>query len=261
MTKYQIIFMWLSVAFVFGAIVGSFLNVCIYRIPNGMSVVSPRSRCPECESPIPWYLNVPILSWLLLLGKCATCKTSISIRYPLIEALNGLLYALVFYYFFVSWATPVYFVFISMLVVITFIDLDYQVIPNVISFPGIIFGFLSSFIVPWLFWADSLMGIIAGGGLLFLIAAGYQALSGKEGMGMGDVKLLAMIGAFLGWQAILPVVFVASLAGSLIGVPLMLLKKADGKLAIPFGPFLSLAAVVYLFWWDVLFSWYLSLFY
>ena len=261
MTTNQIILTLLSLAFVFGAIVGSFLNVCIYRIPAGISVVSPRSRCPECESPIPWHLNVPILSWLLLRGRCAACKTAISSRYPLIEFLNGLLYALVFYYFFASWATPIYFVFVSMLVVITFIDVDHQIIPNVISFPGIIFGFISSFLVPWVFWFDSLLGIIAGGGLLFLVAAGYKALSGKEGMGMGDVKLLAMIGAFLGWQSILPVVFLGSLAGSLIGVPLMFLKKADGKSAIPFGPFLSLAALVYLFWWDSLFSWYQSLFY
>ena len=261
MTKYQMIFMLLSGAFVFGSIVGSFLNVCIYRIPEGLSVVSPRSRCPKCETPIAWYQNVPILSWLFLRGRCAQCKVRISARYPLIEALNGLLYALTFYYFFLSWATPVYFVFLSMLVVVTFIDIDHQIIPNIISLPGVFFGVLASFVIPWLPWSDSLFGVVAGGGLLFLIAAGYKVLTGKEGMGMGDVKLLAMIGAFLGWQAILPVVFIGSLVGSLIGVPLIIAKKADGKLALPFGPFLSLAAVIYLFWWDSLFSWYQAFFY
>ncbi|PLY03583.1 MAG: prepilin peptidase [Desulfuromonas sp.] len=261
MTKYQIITLLLGSVFVFGAIVGSFLNVCIYRIPEGLSIVSPRSRCPKCEKPIVWYQNIPIASWILLRGKCAQCATLISIRYPLVETLNGLLYVLVFYYFFLSWATPVYFVFLSMLVVITFVDLDHQIIPNSISLPGIVCGFIASFVVPWIQWHESLLGAVAGGGLLFVIAAGYRLVAKKEGMGMGDVKLLAMIGAFLGWQSILPVVFVASLAGSIVGIPLMLMQKADRKLALPFGPFLSFAAMIYLFWWDLLFSWYQSLFY
>ncbi len=246
--------------FLFGAVVGSFLNVCIFRIPAGVSVVSPPSRCPACEAPIRWYQNIPILSWLVLGGRCAGCKTAISIRYPLVEALNGALWLLSFHYFGLALPALIYALFLSALLVITFIDLDHQIIPNVISLPGVIAGFVLSFAVPWLPWYDSLLGALLGAGLLGLVAGGYQLLTGREGMGMGDLKLLAMIGAFLGWQSILPVVFIGSLAGTLIGVPLMLLKGGDGRLALPFGPFLSLGALVYLFWWFDIFSWDQSFF-
>jgi leader peptidase (prepilin peptidase)/N-methyltransferase len=250
-----------AVAFYLGAVIGSFLNVCIHRIPLKLSVVSPPSRCPHCETLIRWYQNVPIISWLVLGGKCAKCKKPISARYPLVEALNGLLYALVIYYFSLSEASMVYMVFLSLLVIITFIDIDHQIIPNVISLPGILVGIAGSFFVPWLSLIDSVLGALAGALLLGGIAFGYRLLTGKEGMGMGDLKLLAMIGAFLGWQSILPIVFIASLAGTIIGVPLMLSKGANSKLALPFGPFLSLAAAVYLFWWFDIFSWYQSLFF
>ena len=249
------------VLFVFGAIVGSFLNVCIYRIPEGMSIVSPPSRCPSCETRIRWYQNIPIVGWLFLGGKCAACRAPISIRYPLIEALTGALYLLAGYCFGFSVVLGIVLVFLSALVVISFIDLDHQIIPNVISFPGIAVGFVLSFVNPYLSWTDSLFGIVFGAGLLGVVAGGYTLLTGKEGMGMGDLKLLAMIGAFLGWQSVLPTVFFAALSGTFIGVPLMVLKGADGKLALPFGPFLSLAAVVYLFWWFDIFTWYQSLFF
>jgi leader peptidase (prepilin peptidase) / N-methyltransferase len=249
-----------AIAFIFGAVIGSFLNVCIYRIPAGVSIVSPPSRCPGCETPIRWYQNIPIISYLLLGGKCAVCKTPISIRYPLVEALTGLLFVLILYTFGLQWATLVYWLFAGALVVITFIDLDHQIIPDVISLPGIIVGFLAVFAVPWVTWTDSLLGILLGGGSLFLVAAGYEFLTKKEGMGGGDIKLLAMIGAFLGWQAILPVIFLSSFIGSLVGVPLMLIKKADRRLAIPFGPFLALGAMIYLLWGRMLVEWYLSFF-
>jgi len=254
------LYLILYISFALGAIIGSFLNVCIYRIPAKISVVSPPSRCPQCGSEIRWYQNVPIISWLALGGKCASCKVPISMRYPLVEALNGILFALVIYRFPLSEASMVFMVFVSLLVVVTFIDIDHQIIPNVISLPGILVGFAGSFFIPWLTLADSVLGALAGVLLLGSVAFGYRLLTGKEGMGMGDLKLLAMIGAFLGWKAILPVVFIASLAGSLIGVPLMLIKGADGKLALPFGPFLSLAAIIYLFWWVDLFAWYQSIF-
>jgi leader peptidase (prepilin peptidase)/N-methyltransferase len=246
--------------FILGAVIGSFLNVCIYRIPAGESIVSPGSRCPQCGMAIRWYQNIPILSWLLLGGKCASCKGPISVRYPMVEALSGLLFALVLYRFGFHWATPVYWLFCAALVAITFIDLDHQIIPDVISLPGIPIGFLCSFAIPWISWTDSLFGILLGGGSLFLIAAGYELLTKKEGMGGGDIKLLGMMGAFLGWRAVLPVIFFSSLIGSLVGIPLMLVKKADGKLAIPFGPFLALGALIYLFWGPDLIRWYLSLF-
>ena len=146
------------------------------------------------------------------------------------------------------------------LVAITFIDLDHQIIPDVISLPGIVVGFLCSFLLPWVSWSDSLLGILLGGGSLYLVAAGYSLLTGKEGMGGGDIKLLAMIGAFLGWKAILPIVFFSSVFGTLVGVPLMLVKRADGKLAIPFGPFLSAGAIVYLLWGPLIVRWYLDFF-
>ena len=246
--------------FLLGAIVGSFLNVCIYRIPAGESVVSPGSRCPGCQKAIRWYQNIPVLSYLLLRGRCASCGIRISPRYPLVEALTGVLLLLVFHAFGLQWATLVYWVFVAALVTITFIDLDHQIIPDVISLPGIPVGFLASFAVPWLSWSDSLIGILAGGGSLYLVAVGYELLTKKEGMGGGDIKLLAMMGAFLGWQAVLPIIFLSSFIGSLIGVPLMLIKGADTRLAIPFGPFLALAAVIYLLWGRQMIAWYLSLF-
>ncbi|MDX2480072.1 MAG: A24 family peptidase, partial [Desulfuromusa sp.] len=140
-----------------------------------------------------------------------------------------------------------------------FIDLDHQIIPDVVSLPGIVVGFICSFFIPWFSWSDSVLGIVAGGGTLLAIAWIYEKVAKREGMGGGDIKLLGMLGAFLGWKAVLPVIFIASLIGSLIGVPLMLLQKGDTKLAIPFGPFLAFAATVYLFWGRDLVYWYLSL--
>lgn len=249
----------LFLAFVLGSVIGSFLNVCIYRIPAGLSVVSPRSRCPSCETTIKWFHNIPILSWLLLHGRCAYCGTRVSARYPLVEALTGLLFALFLYRFGFHPVTPVFWLLSATLVVISFIDLDHQIIPDVISLPGIPVGFLCSFVVPWVTWSEALLGIVIGGGSLMAIALGYELLTKQEGMGFGDVKLLAMLGAVLGWTAIFPIIFLGSIIGSLVGLPLMMLKRADGKLAIPFGPFLSLGALAYGFFidfWDPLMSWY-----
>ena len=246
-------------AFVLGSVVGSFLNVCIYRIPAGKSIVSPPSACPHCGHNIRWYQNIPILSYLFLRGNCASCRNPISFRYPAIEALTGLLFSSTLYYFNFSAATLVYWIFLAALVIITFIDLDHQIIPDVISLPGILVGFICSFFIPWLSWGDSLLGIVIGGGILLGIAWIYEKVAKREGMGGGDIKLLGMLGAFLGWKAVLPVIFIASLFGSLIGVPLMLLQKGDTKLAIPFGPFLAFAATVYLFWGRDLVYWYLNL--
>jgi leader peptidase (prepilin peptidase)/N-methyltransferase len=201
-----------------------------------------------------------MLSYILLRGRCADCGVRISPRYPLVEALTGLMFVLVLYRFGIQGPTLVYWLFAAALIVITFIDLDHQIIPDVISLPGIVVGFLCSFAVPWLSWGDSLLGILAGGGSLYLVAVGYELLTKKEGMGGGDIKLLAMIGAFLGWQSILPIVFFSSLVGTLVGVPVMLIKKADSKLAIPFGPFLAAAALFYLFWGPTLIRWYIGLF-
>jgi leader peptidase (prepilin peptidase)/N-methyltransferase len=244
------ILMFAGGTFLLGAVVGSFLNVCIYRIPAGDSVVAPRSRCPHCQTTIHWYHNLPIVSWILLRGYCAYCGAPFSIRYPLVEALTGLLFALFFCRFGFHPVTLVAWLLAAALVAISFIDLDHQIIPDVISLPGIPIGFLCSLALPWVSWQSSLLGILLGGGILLAIALGYEWLTKQEGMGLGDVKLLAMLGAFLGAPAVLPIIFLASIMGTLVGVPLMLIKRAGRKLAIPFGPFLAGAALVYLFFVD-----------
>jgi leader peptidase (prepilin peptidase)/N-methyltransferase len=175
-----------------------------------------------------------------------------------VEALSGVLFVLVFHCFGVTLVTPVYWLFVATLIVITFIDIDHQIIPDVISLPGIILGFLLSFAVPWLTWQASLLGILLGGGSLYFVAKMYYWVTHVDGMGGGDVKLLAMIGAFLGWKAILPVIFLGSFLGVLVGVPLMLHNRAGGKFAIPFGPFLATGAVIYLLFGNMIIAWYIS---
>lgn len=249
----------LLTAFIFGSMIGSFLNVCIYRIPAGLSIVSPGSRCPQCLSSIRWWQNIPILSWVMLRGRCATCGVAISFRYPLVEGLTGGVFVLILDTFSLSWGTPVYWLFCAALVVVTFIDLDHQIIPDVISLPGIAVGICSSFLLPWLSLSDSLLGVLLGGGVLYAIASCYELLTKREGMGGGDIKLLAMIGAFLGWKAILPIVFLSSLLGTLVAVPIILLRGADRRYAMPFGPFLATAAVIFLLWGQAILQWYLRL--
>jgi len=246
-------------AFILGTVVGSFLNVCICRLPEGKSIVSPPSACPKCGHQIRWYENIPIISFLVLRAKCRSCSLPISWRYPLVEALNGLLTLLLFLKFGVSLSFLALFIFCSSLVVITFIDLDHQIIPDEISLPGIVIGFLFAIFLPWNGWFNSLLGILLGGGSLFLVAWGYEKLTGKEGMGGGDIKLLAMMGAFLGWRSVLFIIFAASLIGSVIGITAMLVQKKDGKLAIPFGPFLAFGAILYIFYGRQIIFWYLSI--
>jgi len=258
MTAITMVLYFMAMATLFGLAIGSFLNVCIARVPHGESVVSPRSKCPGCGTSIRWYQNIPLVSYLFLRGKCAGCGMAISLRYPLVELLTGSLFALILWTFAFSWATPIYWTFVSFLVVVSFIDFDHQIIPNRLSLPGIVLGFFASFLIPWVSWSDSLLGIVLGGGILWLVAVVYLLFAGTEGMGMGDVKLLAMIGAFLGYKAVLPVIFIASLLGSIIGVLLMVVTRSGRKLAIPFGPYLSLAAIITLLWGDALVNWYLS---
>ena len=246
-------------AFVYGAIVGSFLNVCICRLPENRSVVSPPSSCPSCGYRIRWYDNIPIASFLLLGGRCRSCKAPISIRYPLVELTNGLLTVMLFIKFGPTLTFLAFFLLCSALVAVTFIDLDHQIIPDAISLPGIVAGFAFSFFLPWLGWKASLIGLLAGGGSLLLVAYGYQLLTGKEGMGGGDIKLLAMMGAFLGWKSIPFILFSASLVGSVIGVSVMLARGRDSKLAIPFGPFLAFGAILYIFYGSRIIAWYLGL--
>jgi leader peptidase (prepilin peptidase) / N-methyltransferase len=246
--------------FVFGAVIGSFLNVCIARIPEGKSVVSPPSHCPQCTMPIRWYQNIPVISYLWLRGRCAGCGLPIPIRYLFVEVLTGVLFVYILSRFGFQYATLLCWIFASLLVVITFIDLDHQIVPDVLSLPGIGVGLAGAILIPWIPWSDSLFGILLGGGILYLVAFGYELLTKREGMGGGDIKLLAMLGAFLGWQAIFPIILLSSLIGTLVGVPWMLLNKKTTTFAIPFGPFLAAAALIYLFFGGEIIRWYLSFF-
>ncbi len=243
--------------FLFGASIGSFLNVCIYRLPLRKSIVSPPSACPRCGRAIPFYENIPILSYLLLRGKCGGCGTSISIRYMMVELIIALLAIALFILFGPTIETPVYFVFLSALIVVTFVDIKHHIIPDVISLSGIVVGFGASFLISLPGPIDSIIGIIAGGGTLFLVAFGYYLITGRDGMGGGDVKLLAMIGAFLGWRGVIVTIFTGSFVGAFVGIIFMLIKGKDMKHAVPFGPFLSFGAVVYLFFGETLIELYM----
>lgn len=249
------------VVLLLGLIVGSFLNVCIFRIPEGKSILWPNSHCPQCGNSLRWYHNIPVFSYAVLKGRCAFCAGKIPLRYPMVEILTGILFVLIFFRLGPTPAALVYGVFTAMLIVITFIDLDLQIIPDVISLPGIVMGFAGSFLVPWLSWTDSLAGAALGGGSLYLVAVTYKLITKVDGMGGGDIKLLAMIGAFTGWQAVLPVIFLSSAAGCLVGIPFMLIKGRGARLAIPFGPFLALGAVIYLLYGKALVQWYLRISY
>jgi leader peptidase (prepilin peptidase)/N-methyltransferase len=246
-------------ALIFGMVVGSFLNVCIYRMPKDESVVFPPSHCQNCNYQIRWYDNIPLLSYLILRGKCRGCATPISLQYPLVELLNGVLSLLLFLRFGPTPVFAVLFLFCSALVVITFIDLEHQIIPDEISLSGIVIGFILSFFLKGHSWQNALLGIVLGGGSLLLVAYLYQFLTGKDGMGGGDIKLLAMMGAFLGWKAIPFIIFASSLVGSIVGISIMTMQKKDSKLAIPFGPYLAFGAILYIFYGKLLIRWYLGL--
>ncbi len=249
--------MELLFTFCFGAVVGSFLNVCIWRLPAGESIVRPRSRCPGCSTPIRSFDNIPIISYLLLRGRCRSCGRAISPRYPLVELLMGTLLVVLAYRYDVSPALAVGGAFVAALIVVSFIDLDHQIIPDVISLPGIGVGLLISLLGYGPPLVDSVLGVLCGGGILYAVAFGYQALTGREGMGGGDIKLLAMIGAFLGWRGVLVTLILGSFGGAVVGVTLMIARGADTRLPIPFGPFLALGAVCALFFGEQLIHWYL----
>ncbi len=241
-------FLFYCFIFCFGAIVGSFLNVVILRLPKeNQSIVFPASHCPSCQKTLRWYENIPILSYLFLLGRCSHCKTTISLQYPVVELLMGVLSIALFHRFGFSLTTGGYFIFCAALLVIIWIDLHHQIIPDVISLPGIVLGFLFSFFNQTVSWQESLIGLIIGGGVLYLISLLYYLLRKQEGMGGGDIKLLAMLGAFLGYTSLPFIIFASSLTGAVIGIPTLLLEKKGRNTRIPFGPFLSLAALVYLF--------------
>ena len=247
------------IIFVIGAVIGSFLNVCIYRVPRRLSIISPASRCPSCNMPIKPYDNIPFLSYILLGGKCRVCKAGISFRYPLVELLTATLFVFVVWRFGFAWHTVIYGILCSALVVITFIDLDFQIIPDAITLPGILIGIVAgSLLMPDPFirysllgFKASVIGLLTGGGLFYAIA-----ILSRGGMGGGDIKMMAMVGALMGWKSVLLTIFLGSLTGAVFGIFLMISQGKGRKTKIPFGPFLALGTVITLFYGQEIFSWY-----
>jgi leader peptidase (prepilin peptidase)/N-methyltransferase len=245
--------------FIFGLCIGSFLNVCIYRLPESKSIVQPRSMCPHCGALIHFYDNIPILSYIALKGKCRHCSASIALRYPLVELISGAFALVVFLKYGIQLDALIYYAFIATLLVITFIDIDHRIIPDVITLPGIPIFLAASFALRQISFVDSILGIFVGGGSLFLVAWLYQLITKKEGMGGGDIKLLAMIGAVIGWKGVLFTIFVASAVGTLSGLLIMLKSRKTMKLAVPFGPFLAIGGIAYILFGPQLITWYFNL--
>ena len=243
----------------FGAQVGSFLNVCIYRLPRHESVAWPGSHCPTCSHAIAWYDNIPIISYAVLLGHCRHCGVRIPVRYPGIEILNALGYMGILWCFGFTWGTVAYWALYSSLLVVAGTDLSHKIIPNVITFPGIVLGLISAGTILPLGLVNGFIGLLVGGGILWLLAWASPYLFGKEGMGGGDIKLLAMIGAFLGWKPAVMTIMLGSFLGSVVGVALIASKVIRREDYIPFGPFLVCGALVSLFFGQSLLDWYQSL--
>jgi leader peptidase (prepilin peptidase)/N-methyltransferase len=267
---------FLVMSLVLGCMVGSFLNVCIYRIPRGESIVRPRSKCPKCGNGIAWYDNFPIVSWLVLGAKCRYCGQPISWQYPLVESITGVFFACVYLRFHMTVATPVYMFLAAGLIMVTFVDLTDWTIPDEVTLPGIPLGILcgligmfvpsTGFIVHDVF--DALIGAALGGGVLYSLDKLTFLLAKKRGMGFGDVKLLAMLGAFLGWKSVIVIIMLASFIGSIAGLLLIVVNRRLGPQTedapqgghyLPFGPYLALGGVLYLFFGEWMISAYMNM--
>ncbi|MFQ5881427.1 MAG: prepilin peptidase [Candidatus Methylomirabilales bacterium] len=258
----------ITFSFLLGLVVGSFCNVCIHRIPREESIVIPGSRCPHCRTAIKASDNIPLLSFLLLKAQCRSCGYRISWQYPVVELFTGSLFALTFFRFGLTWHTGILFAFVAALVIVTFIDLEHQIVPDVITLPGITIGLAWSSITAFFSISgqrttvnfsppaplEALLGTLLGGGILYLVA-----ILSRGGMGGGDIKLTAMIGALLGWRLVLLTIFLGTLTGSLIALLLLASGRKGRKDPMPFGPFLALGAVLALFWGEELIAWYLLL--
>lgn len=264
-------------SFAFGALIGSFLNVVIWRVPRGESIVSPSSHCPKCNTPIKWWCNIPILSWIALRGKCAKCKEPISLRYVLVELLCAALFLSAFWRY--GYFAPLAWVWIALMIIGTFIDFDHQLLPDFVTEGGMIYGVLVSVS----FWAldsftsvklvnitpeffkihpvDSLIGLVFGFGLLWLVRFFGTVAFKREAMGLGDVFLMGAIGAIFGWKAVMVTLILSSLIGSVVGVAMIALSKTrlGGFTAIPFGPYLCAGCVAWMFFGQEFLNWYISL--
>lgn len=241
----------LLLIFIFGLVIGSFLNVCIYRLPLGQSIAYPPSHCGKCETDLKPFDLIPVITFLLLGGKCRYCSQKISCRYPFVELLTGILFVIIYLYIGFNLTLLPYLFFITLLIVISFIDIDHYRIPDKLIVFGIIIGMIFHILTPFVTYIDALIGFFIGSGILFLLA-----VLSKGGMGGGDIKLAALIGLFLGWKLTLLTLFLSSLLASLIGVSLILLGKKDRKDPIPFGPFLALGALIALLYGNVLLEFY-----
>lgn len=277
----------LAVAGLWGLLWGSFGNVCIYRVPRGLSVVRPGSHCPSCQQPVAWFDNIPVLSFLALLGRCRSCQAAIPWRYPLFELLSALLAVAVYFRFVLAEPAPlalmlarflVYFFFAGLLAVLSLIDLEHQLLPDRITYPAIPALFLAGRVLGEVSFVDAAIGLVAGYVLLRAVSDGYYYLTGREGLGYGDAKLLSAVGALLGWRAIPLTLLVGSCVGSIVSVPILLWQRRSpavgpvasppavpaedpaaespaeegapslAKTAVPFGPFLAVGALFYLGW-------------
>jgi leader peptidase (prepilin peptidase)/N-methyltransferase len=251
---------YIFIFFLYGALFGSFSNVIIYRCPKGLSVARPRSSCPNCKNFIRWYQNIPILSWIFLRGQCGFCSKKISFRYPVVELINALLFAGLYIKFGFCWLLLEYLIFVWALVVASFIDIDHMILPDKLTLSGIVIGLVGALLSPERELLPAILGVLTGGGFLWAVAYFYYVLRKEEGMGGGDIKLLAWIGAVLGWSSIPFTILVSSLIGTVGGLALLLKSKKDLKTVIPFGPYLSVAALIYIFWGQELAFWYFELF-
>lgn len=272
--------------FAFGVIVGSFLNVVIHRVPNEESIVFPNSACPKCGNAIKAYDNIPVISWLMLGGKCRNCKEKIAARYPLVELMTAFLYLIVYWQIGFNWYLPVSLIFVSAMVSLIFIDAEHMILPNVITYPLLIFALLVRILFPIFFtaeyfadlqhapinnfadyplWAVSLIGAmfgaLVGGGSLWLVGELWKRLRGVDAMGMGDVKMMAAVGALLGWRLTLISIFLGAFSGAIIGMFMIARSKdKDFQAQIPFGIFLGIGSVIALLFGEQLVSWYMNTF-
>lgn len=268
------------IVFLFGLIIGSFLNVCILRIPGGKSIVLPASACPKCGAPIRPYDNIPVVSWLLLRGKCRACKTPISPMYPVVELLTGLLFLACLYAFGLTPEALKWAAFAAIVVVLVFTDLRERILPDVVNFTGFGIGLAFSFFTkpidgtalwianhmfdfpppaPVLSFIDAILGAALGSGLLWIVSEGYFRLRGREGMGLGDVKMMLMAGAFLGVKRVLLTIFVGAVLGSVLGLLFILVRRKGSDYELPFGTFLGAAALLVVFYGTPAVNWYQSL--
>ena len=243
------------VILIIGLIVGSFLNVVIYRLPLKKSIIFPSSHCPNCENKLKYYDLVPVFSFIFSKGKCRYCGEKISLQYPIVELLTALLFLLAFLNYGLASEFIIFIILISSLIVVSFIDIKYQIIPNEITFSFIPFGLIFSLVFNHISFVNSLLGLVIPAGLLLLIAFIY-----KKGMGIGDVKLIGMIGVFIGWRYALISIFIGALFGSIYGIYMMIFGKMDRKTRIPFGPFISLGAIIMILYGNILINWYVGLF-